>query len=135
MAEHVTIIAFQLVLLNAWHNVSNIGSSKGWQILSNRSSEFLAQMQRTVPARPGSRHTVEILSHCPSPYGPASTSPFLLLLSLPLSSTPFLGNLAPHGFTDTVRLGNLLVASKSHERESLMRLSILVEQTTLKLSA
>ena len=66
----------------------------------------------------------------------ASTSPFLLLLFLPLSSTPFLGNLASHGFTDTVRLGNLLVASKStSERESLVRLSILVEQTTPKLSA
>lgn len=66
---------------------------------------------------------------------PASTSPFLLLLSLPLSSTPFLGNLASHSFTDTVRLGNLLVASKSHERESLVRRSILVEQATPKLSA
>ena len=66
---------------------------------------------------------------------PASTSPFLLLLSLPLSSTPFLGNLASHGFTDTVRLGNLLASKSTSERESLVRLSILVEQTTPKLSA
>lgn len=81
MAERVTLIAFQLVLLNTWHTVSNIGYPKGRQIPVKQIIRILGP-NAAVPARPSSRQTAEILSHCPSPYGPS------LYFSLPPPPLP-----------------------------------------------